>query len=396
MNVLHVLTTIDPAGAGPVEAARLLCLSSRPDYRAEVLCLDSDSRSWASSWPVPVHAVGHSSTYKRYSRALVPWLVGNSFRFDAVVVHGVWGYHLVGVHRALSETDIPYFVILHGMLNPWFKRTYPLKHIKKWAAWQTMTGRALSGATAILYLCEEERRLARSNFDIDCSSEAFVPLGTPICRVGPSLFLDHFPRLRGKRIVLFLGRVCYMKGCDLLIEAFAGAARSSTDAQLVMCGPDQEGLQAKLQRVAHRLGISERVTWTGPLYGTAKWSALAAADLFALPSRCETFPISVIEALASATPVLVTRDINIYPEIEAGGAGLICDSTVGSIRNALVEWFARGGDAREALQTRARECHAHYFTLDQAIEKHIAAIATHCRPYSQPDELERQVSTCTD
>lgn len=377
MKVLHVLTTIDPAGAGPVEAARLYCSSSRGDYRAEVLTLDNDITAWRNSWPVPVHAIGHSRMYGRYSSALTSWLQEHASRFDAVVVHGVWGYHLIGVWKALRGGGVPYFLICHGMLNPWFRRTYPLKHLKKAAAWSLLVRRAVAGAASILYLCEEERRLALSNFRIDCPREAFAPLGTLVSSVGPGVFFEKHPLLRGKRIVLFLGRICYMKGCDILLDAFSGFASDNPGMQLVMCGPDHEGWQRDLVRKAAALGISDRVTWTGPLFGKSKWSALAAAELFALPSRCETFPVSVIEALACGTPVLITRDINIYPSVQSSSAGIVCDSNVESLRGALARWLAADQTERAAFRQRALECHSRHFSLDVALERHSAAIRSY-------------------
>ena len=303
MKVLHVLSTIDPAYGGPVEAARLYSSIQSCDYSAEILTLDSDAAGLSAAWTVQVHAVGHSRIYSRYSSAAVQWLKANASRFDAVVVHGVWGYHLVAVWRALRNTATPYFVILHGMLNPWFKRTYPLKHFKKTLAWRMVVSRTLRESAGVLYLCEEERRLALSNFEIECPASAFAGLGTPASAATPDRFFARFPNLRSRRILLFLGRICHMKGCDLLLRAFAEAAKYASTAHLVMCGPDYENLQGELEELNVALGLSGRVTWTGPLYGAEKYSAFAAADLLVLPSRCETFPISVIEALGSGTPV---------------------------------------------------------------------------------------------
>ena len=373
LNVLHVLASINPAGGGPVEAARLYS-SARTDYDAEILTLDSDPSPWTRAWTVPVHSVGHSRIYSRYSAGAVEWLGANAGRFDAVVVHGVWGYHLVAVWRALRNTATPYFVILHGMLNPWFKRTYPLKHLKKTLAWRTVVGRTLRDSAGVLYLCPEERRLALSNFPIESPAEAFAGLGTPASFAAPDLFFERFPELRSRRILLFLGRICHMKGCDLLLRAFAGLSGNDSDAQLVMCGPDDENLRRKLERLSAALALKGRVTWTGPLYGPEKYSALSAADLLVLPSRCETFPVSVIEALGCGTPVLVTRDVNIHPQIESCGAGLVCRSEVKSIRDAIRSWFKKDTAARDLARQRARECHAAHFSLETAIREHTAAL----------------------
>lgn len=373
MRVLHVLDTIDPAGAGPVEAARLYCTATGPDHRPEVLSLDRDVERWRGSWPVPVHAVGRSRILPRYSGSLVPWLKNNRSRFDAVVVHCIWGYHLVGVWRALQHT-LPYFLVLHGALNPWFRKAYPQKHLKKILCWWAVTGRAAGGAKAVFYLCPEEKRIIDTAFPIRSAGEAFVPLGTSPHESSPEPFFKRFPTLRGKRILLFFGRICYTKGCDLLLDAFAKVVQSTADAHLVMCGTDHEHWQATLIGRAERLGITERVTWTGPLFGDDRWPVLSAAELVVLPSRCDAFPIVVLEALSCRAPVLVTRDVNIHPQIERTGAGIVCDTTVSSVTSALANWLALGSTEREAFAERAVRCQIQEFDLHRAVQIHVEAI----------------------
>lgn len=373
MRVLHVLDTIDPAGAGPVEAARLYCSAVADGYDPEVLSLDQDVGRWRGAWNVPIHSVGRSRLLPRYSAGLVPWLRENGPRFDAIVVHSVWGYHLVGVWRALRGR-VPYFLILHGSLNPWFRKTYPKKHLKKIAFWKTITGKAVAGAGAVLYLCAEEKRTADPSFPIRSSGEEFVPLGTLPRKTCPDAFFERFPALRDKRILFFFGRICYMKGCDILLDAFAQATDPRSGAHLVMCGTDHEQWQSALMRRAERLGIANRVTWIGPLFGNDRWPALSAAELLVLPSRCETFPIVVLEALSCGTPVLVTRDVNIHPLIERAGAGIVCETTVADVASAIRTWLARSVDERESIAERAAKCHQDEFSLRRAVERHIDAI----------------------
>src|SRR5206468_2813608 len=121
----------------------------------------------------------------------------------------------LGVWWALHNTTTPYFVYTHGMMGPWFKRTYPLKHYKKWLYWFWADYRVLRDAAAVLFTCEEERRLARQSFWLYRCDECVVSYGT----AGPSgdrdaqhaLFTAQFPELRGKRVLVFLGRIHVVK-----------------------------------------------------------------------------------------------------------------------------------------------------------------------------------------
>jgi glycosyltransferase involved in cell wall biosynthesis len=76
-----------------------------------------------------------------------------------------------------------------------------------------------------------------------------------------------------------------------------------------MAGPDQAGWQMKLEIQAEKLGISERVSWTGMLSGDLKWGAFHAADVFILPSHQENFGIVVAEALSCSLPVLISNKV---------------------------------------------------------------------------------------
>ena len=83
-----------------------------------------------------------------------------------MVAHGLWQYSSLGVWQALRGGGAPYFIYPHGMLDPALKSAYPLKHLKKTLYWLWAERRVLRDARAVLYTCEEERRLARSTFPL--------------------------------------------------------------------------------------------------------------------------------------------------------------------------------------------------------------------------------------
>lgn len=376
MRILHCLDTINPAFGGPVEATRQFTRQSgRDGVEMEVLTLDSDISKWEHAWNVPVHCVPGARTAYAYTPHLVPWLRAHAQQYDAVVVHGIYKYHAVGVAAGLRGTGVPYFVIPHGMMNPWLKQAYPLKHLKKAIFWHTVIHRSLQQAAAVLFLCEEERALAEQTFRIRKCQEELVPLGIAAPEVGSDAdveaFLEKFPSLRGTRNILFLGRICLMKGCDLLLEAFARTADMDTAARLVMAGPDEDSWQAELMQKAARLGVDDRVVWTGPLYGNLKLGALRTADLFALPSHCETFPVAILEALAASVPVLTTDKVNIWKPIAEAGAGVFGADTLEDTTQSLAKWLQSSAQERTAVKMRARECFEKSFDIKHALRKHI-------------------------
>ncbi len=371
MRILHCLDSIDPAFGGPVEAARQFARFCSPQNTVEIVSLDDDISKWVKSWPVPVHALGQGFSSYRYNPRLVKWLRAHHQNYDAVVVHGLFRYNLIGTWKALRHTDCPYFVIPHGMLNPWFKTRYPTKHLKKQLFWHTQIKPALQCARKVIYLTEEERQLANQTFDVSSFAELQLPLGIedPSGIAAPDSFSLENLDFHNKRLIVFFGRICEMKGCDILIKAFA-AANLPKEAVLVFAGPDNEGIQGQLQQLSERCGTADRIVWLGPVYGAAKFELLRAAELFALPSHCETFPVAVLEALASATPVLISSQVNLWSTIKGDSAGLICRDTVHSVTKSLGEWFRMEPAMRQKMKQNARSCFEQNYRIEQAVRLH--------------------------
>jgi glycosyltransferase involved in cell wall biosynthesis len=279
-----------------------------------------------------------------YRRGLPARIRALSQQHDAVIIEGIWQYHAYATWRALLGRGIPYFVYTHGMLDPWFKRTYPLKHLKKWAYWPWADYRVLRDARAVLFITEQERLLARQSFWLYEATERVVGYGTSAppgdAEQQRELFLSRFPQLRGQRFLLFLSRIHPKKGVDMLLEAFAAVASSDPRLQLVIAGPDQVDWQDQLQQQAAALGLADRITWPGLLSGHLKWGAFHAAELFCLPSHQENFGIVVAEALACGLPVALAEPVNIASEVAAAAAGLVHSVTAVGTTGALRQWLA--------------------------------------------------------
>jgi glycosyltransferase involved in cell wall biosynthesis len=364
-----VISSLDPAGGGPVEGVRRLSdVATRRGHRVEIATLDALGSDWRQSFSCPVHELGPGRLGNyRYAPRFTQWLRGNARRFDAVVVNGLWQYHGLATRAALHGTGVPYFVFTHGMLDPWFRRQYPLKHAKKWLYWPWGEYRVLRDARAVLFTCEEERRLARLSFPLYRANEHIVPYGTPgaggDARAQRERFDTLHPALRDKRILLFLGRIHPKKGVDLLIEAFGAVAQCDPLLHLVIAGPDTGGEQPALERRAETL-VPGRVTWTGMLSGDMKWGAFHRADAFVLPSHQENFGIAVAEALSCGLPVLISDKVNIWREIIADGAGLIAPDTAEGTKDLLRRWLNMDAITRGQMRAQARQCFERRFHIE--------------------------------
>ena len=377
MRLLNVIASTNPDSGGVVESVRQISLGLTDlGHNSEIVCLDAPSAPWLLESPLEsslkVHALGPSRTSYRYNAALIPWLRANAIRFDAVLVHGLWQFSSFATRLALQGTATPYYVYPHGMLDPWFKKTYPLKHLKKSFYWPWGEYRVLRDARAVLFTCEEEKRLARQSFRKYRAVEQVVHFGIarPTVNAESALAAFHnaFPALAGKRLLLFLSRIHAKKGCDLLIEAFGQAAARDSAIHLVMAGPDSDGLCEPLKRRAEHLGVGDRITWAGMLTGDVKWGAFGAAEAFVLPSHQENFGIAVVEALACGLPVLISNKINIWREIEADGAGLVAEDTREGTIRLLLKWLTLSDAERQEMHLAASECFRKRFDMSLAPE----------------------------
>lgn len=359
MRTLHVLSSLDPKGGGPAHTVRSLAEGYlREGHEVEVVTLDDPEAPFVTGLSYPVHAFGPSLGIYGFNFKILPWLKKNLDRFDAVIVGGLWQYHSIALWMAAQSHSSRYVVFPHGMLDPYFNRAYPLKFLKKFPYWLLAERRLLRDAHRVLFTSEAEQKLAAESV-WHCAGNGFVvPYGTPGPNRPPEqlrcAFFRLLPQLEGMRFLLYLGRIHEKKGCDLLIEAFAKHAASDPGLNLVMAGPDNSGLSKKLQALAVRLGIQDRIIWPGMLAGDAKWGAFYAAEAFILPSHQENFGIAVAEALACSLPVLISDQVNIFEEVERDGAALVAPDTVEGTADLIGRWIALSTEQRTRMQIAAR------------------------------------------
>lgn len=293
MRLLHVICTTEPESGGPIEALqRISAVLMLDGHVIHTVSLESPAEAEKRSFDFPLTGVGPGIGKYRFTRSFAPWLKLKSVEYDAIIVHGLWSYSSAGVWRVLKRHRTPYFVFVHGMMDPWSKEAYPLKHLAKQIYWALIEGRVLHEARRALFTCSEEMVRARNVFRGHGYREQVArcgtadPSGDPVAEKAE--FAATFPALKTRKFLLFIGRIHPKKGCDLLIRAFAKCiADVPPDLDLVMAGPDQVGWAHKLKGIAISSGIGHRIHWTGMLMGNLKWGAFRSAEAMILPSHQE-------------------------------------------------------------------------------------------------------------
>jgi glycosyltransferase involved in cell wall biosynthesis len=370
MRILHIIGTLNPAAGGPTESVRVLLSYGPIGYTGEVVTLDDPKSPYLQDIGFPVHALGPTRTTYGFNSKLISWLRENRGRFDGVVVNGLWQYCGYAAWRTLAG-NTPYVVFTHGMLDPYFKQAFPLKHIKKWLYWVPAEYRVLRDAYRVLFTSKAEKRLAEESFWLHRWNPYVVPYGASGPNGDPEVqkqaFFDSCPAVKNKRYLLFLGRIHRKKGCDLLIDAFAKVAADDPSLDLVMAGPDQQSWSQKLQEMAVKASIGHRVHWPGMVTGDAKWGAFYGSEAFILPSHQENFGIAVAEALACGKPVLLADKVNIAEEIAEDKAGLMELDTPEGTLQLLKRWIAMSEQEKKKMGERAFQCfHTRYDMRENA------------------------------
>ena len=372
MRLLQVIASMDPAGGGLCQGLRNLTPAlEKLGVPSEVVCLDDPASAFLGRDPFPIHALGRGRGAWCHHRALMPWLVENMPRFEAVIVNGLWLYPSHAVRQAARTLSKPrVYVMPHGMLDPYFQRdtSRRLKAIRNWLYWKLIESRVVADADGLLFTCEQELLLARDTFqpyrpkrELNAGfGIAEPPASTSAARTA---FLEKCPALGDRAYLLFLSRIHEKKGLDLLIRAYAALGPAPL---LVIAGPLDSDYARAMQKLAADLCPPGSVHWPGMLSGEAKWGAFHGCAAFILPSHQENFGIAVAEALACGKPVLISNQVNIWREIGPSGAGLVADDSEPGIREMLQRWLALSPEAVSAMRNAARACHEKHFTIDGA------------------------------
>jgi glycosyltransferase involved in cell wall biosynthesis len=360
MRILHIIDTLDPAAGGPSESIRRI-VASYPamGHTGEVVSLDDPGASFLSELNFTVHALGPRTTTYGANPRLIPWLKQNRARFDGAVSHGLWTFSGYATWKAFAG-KLPYVVFPHGMLDPYFKRAFPMKHAKKWIYWLTAQYWILRAAHRVLFTSTAEAALAKKSFWLHRWHAQVVPYGASGPEGDPETYKRAFftlwPAVADKPYLLFLGRIHPKKGCDLLIDAFARIAQQAPKLQLVFAGPDQIGWRVELEAKAAAAGIADRLHWPGMIRGGLKWGAYYGCEAFILPSHQENFGISVAEALACGKPVLLADKVNIAADIQAAGAAFVEPDTAEGTYRLLEAWLRTSPAERERMAASALAC----------------------------------------
>lgn len=290
--------------------------------------------------------------------------------FDLVYIVGVWNYPVTMAARCCLKYKKPYIISPRGMLYP---ITMGRKLWKKSVYYNFAVKDILNSASAIHYTTEDEAEKCHSFLGLR-NRKIVIPNGIDLSEFSDlptrQEFRDRYPVLKDKKVILFLGRINWKKGLDILIQAYNILAKESNEVHLFIAGNDEEGYKEKIEKQVSSFSLQKRVTFSGVLNGKERLEAYKGSDIFVLSSYSENFGLSVVEAMACAVPVVISDKVGIYREIRDKNSGIIVKTNTESVYRGIKKLLEDEG-LRKEISENGKMLVKEYYDIDRVADKMI-------------------------
>ncbi len=348
MRILHVIPAVAARYGGPSQAVFAMCRALMA-HGVETLIATTNAdgpRYLPVELGRPVDYRGvpviffprQCSEALKYSRPLARWVNRYASQFDVAHIATVFSHAGFASAHACQLHRIPYIVRPLGSLATWSMQQKPWR---KRVMWHMAAKRMLHQAAAIHFTSHEEQSQAESRFHL--RQGVVIPLGIPESlfncdlRMARQHVRRRYPAIGSNPFVLALARLHPVKQIELLIHAFLDLP-SRADSQtwkLVIAGDGEPDYVKTLRDLVRQRGGEASVLFTGWIDGIEKHAILQEAALLAQPSLHENFGLSIAEAMASGTPVLVSPQVNLSADIRRANAGWVAVSERQAVRQVL-------------------------------------------------------------
>jgi glycosyltransferase involved in cell wall biosynthesis len=273
----------------------------------------------------------------------------------------------VGLLLKLSA-GVPYLVSLRGGDVPGFQ-PYDLALFHKLLGpvirllWKRSAGIVANSAGL--------RALAR-RFAPEMEIEV-IPNGVDARTFHPALTDETAP---GPVRLLFVGRVVFQKGLDVLLRALAALAARDFHLEIIGDGDQRAPLSAEIER----LGLGGKITFAGWCDRAAIAERYRRADLFVFPSRDEGMPNVVLEAMASGLPIVATVIAGSEDLVRAGENGCLVPPEDATALAAALDRLIAQPELRRTMGRASREIVEREYTWTRVAACYLELLREKCAP----------------
>jgi glycosyltransferase involved in cell wall biosynthesis len=336
IKILHVIHDLSKdAGGAPYAVKNILDLEMRLNLDPEVLTTSNLKLSNFVETSAKIHHFKRTFP-SRFSRSTYAnsWLYKNARNYDLISIHSIWSLLQIDAAKIAADLDVPYIIRPHGSLDPFDlkKKKYLKKLVGPFLIRPMLDNSHSINCTAQLECDKLEKYGARVKA---------IALSLPVNLTEKTGNGANFRKVFGYNnddfVFLFLSRIDYKKGLNLLIPAVARLSKKFPNIKLAIAGSGSDGYEAKVRQWIKEEAAENNINICGFLAGEDKFDAFAGSDCFVLPSMNENFGIAVVEALSLGLPVLLSDNVYIWKEIIDKEGGWVCSYSKDSVQDKLEE-----------------------------------------------------------
>lgn len=293
-------------------------------------------------------------------------LNNKSHSFDVIHMHEYRSFQNVIVHHYAKKYGVPYVLQAHGSL-PRIMSKQKLKWI-----YDVLFGyRLLKDVSKVIALSQTEADQYKI-MGVPEEKITIIPNGIDLSKYSNlpprGCFRKKFDIGDNEKIVLYLGRIHRIKGIDILVEAFENIVRELNNIRLVIVGPD-DGCLDEIKFMIETKNMKDKVLITGPLYGKDKLESYVDADVYVLPSRYETFPMTILEAYSCGKPVIASRVGALSDIITDGVTGLLFEpENIDQLTESLLSLLEDNTRA-EQMGVKGKHLVKEKFNIEMIVDK---------------------------
>jgi glycosyltransferase involved in cell wall biosynthesis len=248
-------------------------------------------------------------------------------------------------------------------MDPYFQRSRKQALVKK-LYWSLSEKHNIAGARALFFTAQDEEAKARATYPLQGVLGVQVGYG-----IRDPQRPSTPPPIRSDLRLCFMSRIHPKKGLDVLIAALE---KTPPGVSVDIWGTGDPQYTRRTQLLAK--GLGDRVRWRGFVTGEDKWRALEDCDAMILPSRQENFGVIVAEAMSVSRPVLISREVNIWKEVEQDGGGLAAPCTPEGIAGMIERFRGLSSEERQRMSQAGRASFLSRFTIQASSAQFLRAL----------------------
>lgn len=351
MKCLHIINNIDSRLGGQVYALlNIMLMEKRLGYESSVLTTNSKNIDplFLENFKVYEHSYSFPNRFYN-SKGSIKFLQKTILEFDLIVIHGVWSIFLYRAVKVAYENKINIIMWPHGSLDPF---DLEKKYFAKKLLGPLFIRSMIEKLNFIVCTSKKEKSILET-YGIEKQVKVCpLPVVTPEFTGSKTRFRKKHGLGNNDFVFLFLSRIDYKKGLEILIPVFKNIC-SKYDSKLIIAGRGDAHYEGKVVEWIAQNNSSDNVRLVCYLSDQDKADAFSGSDCFVLPSLNENFGIAIFEALLSNCPVIISDNVYLYDTIIKKQGGWQCDYSQESLERVMIHVISNKEDYRD------KKNHAH-------------------------------------